>query len=288
MIDDFCIFILSHDRAGNIDTINSLERYGYSGDWYIVIHHEEDKREYIEEYGEDKVIFYDHDEVAKELDLADNLARRKTITFSRYACFKIARDLGYTYFMEFDDDYHSFQWRFNKHFEYEDISSSFKLDKYIKPAIEYLQTAGLDTICMAQGGDFIGGSEGGFGQKVQTKRKAMNTFLCRSDKPFKFIGTMNEDVNTYVRKQQLGKLFLTVNVASAQQAQTQSNDGGITDLYLDMGTYVKSMYTVMVNPSCTTLNKLRGQTSERIHHRINWKSAVPKILPESAKTTTNE
>lgn len=288
MIDDFCIFILSHDRAGEIDTIQTLERHDYSGDWYIVIHHEEDKQAYYEEYGKDRVVFYDDDIVADQLDCGDNFSKRNTITFSRYKCFELARELGYDYFMELDDDFNAFQWRFNEDFEYEANSSGYKLDAYIVAAIEYVKRSGIDTLCMAQGGDFIGGSENQFAQRVETKRKAMNSFLCRANEPFEFLGTMNEDVNTYIRKQQLGKIFLTTNVCSLDQADTQSKDGGITDLYLEMGTYVKSMYTVMYNPSCTSLNKIRGPSSERIHHRINWKSAVPKILPESAKTTSNE
>ena len=29
-------------------------------------------------------------------------------------------------------------------------------------------------------------------------RKAMNSFICSVDRPFQFVGRINEDVNTYV------------------------------------------------------------------------------------------
>jgi hypothetical protein len=111
----------------------------------------------------------------------------------------------------------------------------------------------------------------------------MNTFLCRADKPSDFRGTINEDVNTHVRAQQLGKLFLTTNALSVDQEDTQQEEGGLTDIYLDEGTYIKSFYTILYAPSCTTLGDLHDRADPRIHHKISWRNAVPKIVPESTK-----
>lgn len=63
---------------------------------------------------------------------------------------------------------------------------------------------------------------------------------------------------------------------------TQSNSGGMTDVYLENGTYVKSFFTVICSPSCTKI-KLMGQTNKRLHHSIRWKNAVPLILDEKYK-----
>jgi len=40
---------------------------------------------------------------------------------------------------------------------------------------------------------------------------------------------------------------------------------------------VKSFYTVMAAPSCTTIRTM-GRTDRRLHHHIDWDKAVPKIL----------
>jgi hypothetical protein len=66
---------------------------------------------------------------------------------------------------------------------------------------------------------------------------------------------------------------------AVEQDQTQRNDGGLTDSYLDLGTYVKSFYTVMYSPSCIKVAEM-GANHRRIHHRINWDAAVPKIMNE--------
>lgn len=282
MNDDFCILILSHDRAGDIPTLRTLERQAYDGDWYIVIDHEDDIQPYNEEYGEENVIYFEKDETQPELDRGDNFERKNTILYARYYSFQIARDLGYTYFMQLDDDYTGFEYKFDENFDY-GYNGPADITEFIEEAIRYMDRADLDTIAMAQNGDFIGGSESGFAQSVQCKRKAMNTFISRSDNQFDFRGSINEDVNTYTRAQQYGKVFLTPNIVSMGQEQTQQNDGGLTDLYEAEGTYIKSFYTLLYTPSAVRLQKM-GDEHERIHHKVNWRNCVPKIVPESCKS----
>ena len=66
------------------------------------------------------------------------------------------------------------------------------------------------------------------------------------------------------------------------QQLTLQVSGGLTDVYMQYGTYVKSFFAVMYNPSCVKISEL-GQTNKRIHHRVSWNNAVPKILNEKYK-----
>lgn len=110
----------------------------------------------------------------------------------------------------------------------------------------------------------------------------MNFFICSVDRPFLFEGRLNEDVNTYVRLGHTGRLFLTINQVQLNQNQTQAVAGGMTEAYLDAGTYVKSFYTVMYAPSCVQVGVMGDPRSGnyRMHHAINWGRAVPCILRE--------
>lgn len=110
----------------------------------------------------------------------------------------------------------------------------------------------------------------------------MNSFICSTERPFKFRGTFNEDVNTYCFLGSTGHLMFTYTGVSLTQKTTQSNAGGITDLYLRFGTYVKAFMTVMYCPSFVKVSMM-GSRHRRIHHRINWRNAVPVILDESYK-----
>jgi len=127
------------------------------------------------------------------------------------------------------------------------------------------------------------GKKSPLAQEVRTKRKAMNTFICKVNRPIEFKGTINEDVNAYTREQQLGKIMLMTNHASIEQEMTQQEEGGLTDIYLERGTYIKSFYSVILNPSCVTLD-LMGNKDLRIHHKVHWNNAVPKILSKKYKT----
>ena len=69
----------------------------------------------------------------------------------------------------------------------------------------------------------------------------MNSFLCSTDRPFKFVGAMNEDVNTYTTLGSRGNLFFTFTSLQLDQKETQSQAGGITDMYLKYGTYILNM-----------------------------------------------
>ena len=60
------------------------------------------------------------------------------------------------------------------------------------------------------------------------------------------------------------------------------HSGGMSDAYLDSGTFVKSFYTVMYAPSCSIVSPM-GAVNPRLHHKITWRHAVPKILQENLK-----
>lgn len=285
MRDDFCVFILSYNRPNNIPTIETLKELGYTGDWYIVVDHDEDYESYSAEWGEDRVIFLDKDDALPELDRGDNMDRRDCNVYARYQSFDLADELGYEYFAMFDDDYTGFNFKWDEEGNYTETQKVMNLDGMFNRLIEYLEDAGLHAIATTQSGDWMGGENATVAAndgRITATRKVMNTFVCKADRPFEFRGTINEDVNTYVRAGQLGKLFLTTNLISVHQEATQQEDGGLTDIYLDNGTYMKSFYTILYSPSSVELGEL-GYGEKRIHHRVTWRNSVPKIVPESTK-----
>lgn len=77
---------------------------------------------------------------------------------------------------------------------------------------------------------------------------------------------------------------ITTTDIMLNQLQTQSNAGGMIDLYLDGGTYLKSFYTVLFMPSAVTVQPM-GTSHKRLHHNVDWERCVPKILSEELKQT---
>jgi hypothetical protein len=141
--------------------------------------------------------------------------------------------------------------------------------------VRLIETTPIKTIALSQGGDHQ--ERGGLVQRF--RRKAMNSFVCAVAKPIRFLGRLNDDVNTYVSLGRTGELFFTDQELQLDQRPTQLNSGGMSEVYQESGTYVKSFYTVMAAPSCTTVGVM-GTKYQRLHHRINWRKAVPLIVRE--------
>ena len=290
---EFAAFILTHGRPDKVVTYKKLRDYGYSGRIVLVVDNE-DKTvdQYRETYGSQVEIF-DKAAVAAQMDRGDNFQRLDTVVFARHACFDIAKSLGITHFVQLDDDYRDFRYRFNDKLAYcIDHYKIHNLDRVFELMCDFVDESGVKTIAMSQGGDYIGGPSSDFashvGSKVGTKRKAMNSFVCRTDNRIDWVARMNDDVTTYAINGTRGDIFLTANQVGLDQGQTQQNSGGLTEMYLAFGTYVKSFYTVMFHPSGCRVQMMNSRSNPRLHHQITWAQTAPKILPESLRKKPGE
>lgn len=277
---DFCVFILTHGRPDRVRTFDLLRRIGYSGRLYIVID-DEDKTadEYRQRFG-DLVLQFNKAKTAKTFDEADNFDNRRAIIYARNVCFELARQVGCRYFLQLDDDYTDFYIRFDRRGNYISARVTTQADRLFDVCLAFLRRAKPVTFCISQGGDHIGGAAPD--DPIRLLRKTMNTFFCDVERPFQFHGRINEDVNTYTAGGRRGELFLTAKHAQVNQLQTQSNAGGMTETYIESGTYLKTFYSVMFCPSAVKVGQLGDNRSPhfRIHHRVNWNACAAKILDE--------
>lgn len=281
MRDDFAVFILSHGRCDRMRTYNTLNRQGYTGKVYIIIDNEDETaNKYIEKFGEDKVIIFDKKKYEKSTDTADISGNNQAVVFARNACFDIAEQLGLRYFLQLDDDYTYFRFRYEENGSLL-TTKSMNLDLLFSYTLDFLNDSGALTVALGQGGDYIGGVRSQL-WKHRLRRKAMNAFFCDVKKPFKFFGRLNEDVNMYTLYGNQGKLIFTVADAHLNQLDTQSMKGGLTDIYLQYGTYRKTFYSVIYSPQCVKISEI-GVKHKRIHHRINWNYCTPLIISEAYK-----
>lgn len=290
MRDDFAVFILSHGRPDRVATLNTLLKYNYTGKWYIFIDDEDDTADqYYKNFGEDHIIQFSKKAMVGTFDLFDNFEQRNTVNFARNMCFRTARRLGLKYFTEFDDDYGAFTYRYVDKTDTGEFTlkakQCFNIEPVFEAFVEFMETTPARCIAFAQNGEMMGGVEGNV-WKTHVKRKSMNTFFFKvTDDPKDdvwFVGRLNDDVNTYVRGGIEGELWFQFARINVCQTVTQSNAGGLTDMYLQFGTYVKSFYTCMLSPSSVKVG-LIGTSYPRFHHSINWNYTVPKLLNEKYK-----
>lgn len=270
---DFAVFILTHGRPNNIKTYETLKKCGYTGKIYLIVDNEDKTIEqYQKNYGIENVKIFDKKAMADSIDEGNNFDNRKVIIHARNASFKIAKKIGIKYFVQMDDDYYYFGYR------YDTGAKIIKnLDNVFDIILNFYKSVNIKSIAFSQGGDHIGGFSG-----IKLKRKCMNSFFCSTDREFQFIGSINEDVNTYTTLGSRGEIFFTFTNIQLDQKDTQTNNGGMTDEYNLSGTYVKSFHSVIMHPSSVKASMMNSN-HKRIHHSINWNNTVPLIISENYK-----
>lgn len=273
---DFAVFILTHGRPDNVKTLATLKKCGYTGRIYFIVDNEDKTAEkYIRNFGVENVKIFDKKLMADSVDEGNNFDERRTITHARNACFGIARELGITYFIQLDDDYKQFKYRFENALGYEAVIKN--IDPVFDSFVTFYKNTPINSIAFSQGGDHIGGFS-----ITKLKRKCMNSFLCSTTREFIFVGAMNEDVNTYTSLGNRGNLFFTFTSVQLDQKETQTQGGGITDMYQKYGTYCKAFTTVMMHPSGVKVSMMNS-SNPRIHHSIKWINTTPMIIDEKHK-----
>ena len=282
--NDFAVFILTHGRADNVLTVGTLHRMNYSGKIYLIIDDQDDQADrYRENFKDDaqvEVIQFNKVESAKKTDLADNMKGLGTVVIARNESFQIAKDLGLRYFLMFEDDYVGVFYRY----PLGDVLKAKLIEDFddvCNAMLKFMQNTTATTICFAQAGDYIGGLDK-YNHWGNKSRKVMNSFFCDVERPFKFLGRMNDDVSMYVTLGTRGHYFLTIREVAVNQTITQKSEGGLSDMYLKYGTYVKSFYSVLYNPSAVKINSM-GWTHRRIHHRVEFNNCAPKVLSDDYK-----
>ncbi len=302
---DFVILILSYGRPDFLKshTWNVLNKVKSKARRVIVMS-DDDKTipQYKEMYGEDAVFVFNKIESERkyDIDLLDcywgkSLSRKATV-WARNEQFRIARELGYRWFMVLDDDYREIIMR-HKMVRADDGTDFFPTFKemlftpsdehgsiFDKCCVKYFNILNsapwLYSTAFSQCGDFIGGCKSIMVKKRPWRWKAMNVFFCDTEKEYRYYGRFNDDVNAYVLNGRRGQMSLTLSSPSINQEPTQKVKGGVTDLYKMFGTYVKSLTSAVACPSSVSVSCM-GTVAPRVHHSIDWSVMCPSVLDAS-------
>lgn len=272
----FAVFILAHGRPDNLPTIKALENAHYTGDYYIVCDDEDETLSGYEDRFGDKLRVFCKQEWLDKSDTFDCDGPRGVVLPARNYCWTLAQELGLDSFLVLDDDYTYFSIRHISEKVMLRAELDINLDEICEDYLRLLEAnENILTVCFAQGGDYIGGANTFFKRRYQWK--GMNSFFCLTNRPFQFYGRINEDLTASVLNERMGKILLTVGNMALNQSETQQKKGGLTESYLDMGTYRKSFYSVMACPSSVKVGAMGG-THYCIHHFVNWDKTCSRIV----------
>lgn len=275
----FVVIVLCHCRPYDTTTVKTLRDCKYTGKIILLL---DDEDETIEQYRQvfpDEIIeVFSKDEVLPTIDLMNSDVNKRCAVYARNVCFDVARKYGFKYFCQMDDDYTTIPYRYiigQTLYRENDVN----LDLVFKYYLEFMETSkDIGAVAFAEPGDFVGGVGSNLNKRLFL-RKCMGSWICFVDRPLKFSGIMNDDVNCYSLYGSQGKLFYTFNFIMIDTPATQSVKGGMTDVYLGNGTYTKTFYTILCCPSFVKIDMF-GDRHYRIHHKFNWKTAVPMLISD--------
>lgn len=275
MRDDFAVFLITHGRPHNQMTLKTLQKGNYTGMVYFIVDDEDEaKDDYIKLYGEEHVKIFHKSEW---FDIGDNLTDHKGVpVYARNECFRIANDLGLKYFVQLDDDYTAIILRYDdgEKLAKKDVTD---FDYLFEAVCDFLSISPITCVAFGVAGDFIGGRKSKYQQRMYFN--ARNSFFCKTDSPFQFLGRVNEDVSTPAWHNMTGRLFLTVLDVMVFLHDHNKNSGGSTEQYKNLNLYWNYFYPVMYVPSAI---KISGK-SGTINKQVSYENLVPKILNERWK-----
>lgn len=275
--EKFAVFILSHGRADTITTYDFLRKYNYTGKIYVVIDNEDDQEIlYKQKFKEDVIQFDKRDYIAKT-DVGDLDKSRKIGVFARNFIQDKAKEMGYSYHLQLDDDIFYMYYRVVKNGKLKCIICN-RLDDVLAYMVELLENTNITALSFGHPAYYVGGDVKRFYEKSVIP-KAMTTFMMRANDIRYFYMRMNDDITTSALNGMRGSMYFTYLPLMVNLEMTQKAKGGMTEEYQNLGTYRKSFYTVMAMPSCTKIYYI-GITENRLHHEIKWRNCVPKLLSE--------
>ena len=291
--DDTLVIVITYGRAERLPTLRRFkEDPNWTDHWLLLCSDDDpDLAKYFELYP-GRVAVFNKIEAETNFDCGDNFGIRASAPYPRAVTHELTELLGYRYALVLDDDYCLFQWRFDPDTHQYAATKLTNLTDTIDACRQFCADTTLQdrrgvTVALSQGGEWIGGADNyRMGRQISGKRKAMNWFLIDTEWPITFPGKLNEDVNMYTQEQRAGRVIpFTLAQASLEQDDTQSAEGGVTETYLKVGTYMKSMYSVMRCPSAVTVRPLGGGVTPRMHHFVDYDACAPAIIPETHRKT---
>ncbi|OIN55863.1 GREB1-related protein [Arsenicibacter rosenii] len=269
------IYIISKGRP-HCTTAKTLTKIGYTGEWFIVCGTNDDKLEEYRKEWKDRVLVFDWAQEVAGSDLLDNFGVETMGSGAvpvRNATRRISEQRGELRHWQFDDDYNAFYTIIQldgkpKHIKLLGVD----LEKRLRLISDFAHKANLPNV--------------GFAVSAETRPDKVFEFTRRvfnahnmSSEPSLFTrwrGRMNDDLINAIETWRKGRFEMSFKFMYMSMKDTQSENGGNTEIYKAHGTVRKTAYAVLIEPKAVKLVVKYG----RYHHKVSWQAITPKLISE--------
>lgn len=278
MKNDYAVFIISHKRP-EVETLKALDGAGYTGEYFIVIDDTDPTiEEYKSRYGEHLLVF-NKEEIWEETDTIDNFKIMTCCTYPRNYCIKAAREKGYKYLINFDDDIKSFGMRYTKNEKL--LSAKIKnIGKVFEAYIKFMECANFTCTGFIMAGRLIGGRKNPLVEGCFYSRPT-NCFIMKASTPY-FKGTYYEDAIYAIQNNKQGKLTYALMPIVINGAPPMKNrdGGGMTEAYTNQSDFSQFFHIKVAEPASI---QIKVCNDEKVKTKFFENFFTPKILNEGVK-----
>lgn len=275
-MNDFAVFILSHKRAGNVVTLQTLKKARYTGKVFIVVDNEDTMLSEYKRIYDKQVIVFCKEEWKNKTDTMTNEKDFSSPVFARNFISWYATEKGYKHYLMLDDDIKTFNIRYPKEGKLK--SKPLKnANVYFDYLIKLLDT-NKNIMCVGtgNGGSYIGGISGKYSKGLHIGDFSQVALF--KDR-YEFKGAFNEDANISLIEGQKGNVTIVDLNISHSSPKRKSNSGGLKEDYDSSNDYYINMFSVICSPSCCSISV--GKKGVSLKMKRNFYN--PKILSERYK-----
>lgn len=275
MRNDFAVLILTHGRAHEQKTYETLKKAGYSGKIYLVCDNLDTQLpEYQKIYGE-QVIVFDKEAYRDKTDTFSNRKEMNAVVYARNAAFDIAKKLKLTFFCVCDDDIKSLyvRWIDGKQLMKTKLTDMDHVFTYI---CTYLEKSKAFALSICEEGAYFGGVKGIVKNGIYP---IMSHFIVYgTNNRWNYRSSVYEDAVANIDIKKSGLVGFATTLLSMTVPKTGSNRGGMSDTYKGGNDYYSAFHVIIAHPDCSIVDYRR-----KIHQRVNWIACTPKILSDRWK-----
>lgn len=275
------IYIISKGRP-RCTTAKTLQRIKYPGEWFIVCgNNDETLDEYKKLWGNKVLVFDWYDEI-KKTDTMDNFGFENMPSGAvpvRNATMEISKRRGEKRHWQFDDDYTTFcVTRFRENGK--PYNKTIKNGRVLENYMFHIARFGYETSMVNVGFSLSSSSfPETFGRFQNRVFNAHN--MPSEDHLFqRWRSRLNDDTVNALDVYRRGGVEMSFNFVSLDTKKTQTEAGGLTEFYKDVGTVRKTAYAILACPSVAKLCTKFG----RYHHDVKWSKIRPKIIRDEWKS----
>ncbi len=275
------LFIPSYHRPDNLKTVNFFVGEGYPAKLIHVFLDSEadDVNEYKEScrrFGCNLHIF-DMEEARTRYDYVHRPSvSRRSVGQARNMFYDFAKKEGISFYMVQDDDTNGMEIR--PHGKYLRLAKFEEMVYVFVSVKEFMQRKKIGGFGLSQTGDMFSRTNNLIRKKVMNVTFVDTRFMYRGER-----GLQDEDTSQFAALMNEG--YFTGSAASGlvlKQTPSAKAKGGLTDLYHECKLLNKALVTVIQYPSAIIAER-QVMNGGRLHHRINYRYLMPKILKGDKK-----